>query len=372
MKKYLLTALFMVFVLSSMSYAQAPITIDGERDDFYNGLVGPADGHIIIPVDSWIPQASADAPTGNEDISTEIWVAWDETYLYYYEERTDDVLAVSDATQKYLNDCIEVKIDSDPLSPEVTPNDNIRLSVFDTDFAQEPSQVDNLNGDGNLDSASGADWVPTTDDYARAYPETGNRNVHLEFRVPWEMINTSGPVNTVVDGFFGIGFNVADNDEGTRENSLIWGAVVADAIWNTPSDLGTATFLADHKISLVPNSSRDPFTENPNPEWYIPEATALEPVQLTGIAESFELAQNYPNPFNPGTKIAYSLKSPETVSLKVFNSNGELVSTLISNQHQAQGTYEVAWDGSNFASGVYYYQLTSASFTSTRKMVLMK
>jgi len=89
---------------------------------------------------------------------------------------------------------------------------------------------------------------------------------------------------------------------------------------------------------------------------------------------NFSLSQNYPNPFNPATTIKYSIPvtmSPVTVSLKVFNLLGQEVATLV-NKEQPAGNYEVKFDASNLASGVYLYQLKAGSFTQTKKMVYLR
>jgi Secretion system C-terminal sorting domain/BNR repeat-like domain len=86
---------------------------------------------------------------------------------------------------------------------------------------------------------------------------------------------------------------------------------------------------------------------------------------------NYALSQNYPNPFNPSTTIKYSIKNPGMVSLKVFDVLGNEVASLV-NQHQQTGTYEVTFDASLLASGVYYYRMSTESFVQTKKMILIK
>lgn len=92
-----------------------------------------------------------------------------------------------------------------------------------------------------------------------------------------------------------------------------------------------------------------------------------------GTAEvtSYELAQNFPNPFNPGTEITFSLPEASNVSLKIYDITGKEVAVLI-NEFRAKGKYNISFDGSNFASGVYFYNLVTPKFTDTKKMVLKK
>ncbi len=89
------------------------------------------------------------------------------------------------------------------------------------------------------------------------------------------------------------------------------------------------------------------------------------------IPNQFVLEQNYPNPFNPATKIKYSIPSSELVTLKVYDVLGKEVATLI-NRQQAAGNYEVEFNGSNLASGIYMFKLQTSNFAETKKMVLAK
>ena len=84
------------------------------------------------------------------------------------------------------------------------------------------------------------------------------------------------------------------------------------------------------------------------------------------------MAQNYPNPFNPSTTINFSVPEENIlVSLKIYNSLGQEVGTLI-NQAVPAGNHEVQFDASRLSSGVYFYTLTAGSFVESKKMTLMK
>jgi photosystem II stability/assembly factor-like uncharacterized protein len=94
------------------------------------------------------------------------------------------------------------------------------------------------------------------------------------------------------------------------------------------------------------------------------------------VPSAFGLEQNYPNPFNPQTKIEFEIPTASRVSLKVYNSLGEEVVTLVDNVMNA-GTHAVEWNGKNrfnstVASGVYFYRLTADNFVQTKKMLLVK
>jgi len=91
----------------------------------------------------------------------------------------------------------------------------------------------------------------------------------------------------------------------------------------------------------------------------------------TDVPQQFELHQNYPNPFNPSTTITYGLPRRSNVSLAIFNTLGQLVSTLVSGNEEA-GYHAVRFDGSTLASGMYFYRIQASSFVQTKKFLLIK
>ena len=87
--------------------------------------------------------------------------------------------------------------------------------------------------------------------------------------------------------------------------------------------------------------------------------------------ESYDLAQNYPNPFNPTTIIKYQIPEDGIVSLKIYDILGKEIKTLV-NEHKPTGRYEINFDASNLASGVYIYRIQINDFVSSKKMMLVK
>ncbi|MCX6152111.1 MAG: T9SS type A sorting domain-containing protein [Ignavibacteriales bacterium] len=94
-------------------------------------------------------------------------------------------------------------------------------------------------------------------------------------------------------------------------------------------------------------------------------------------SSNFRLFQNYPNPFNPSTEIGFQLASFSTVTLKIFNVLGTEVATLV-NEDKPAGNYEVVFNTSrsevtsHLTSGIYFYKLTAGSYSTTKKMMVMK
>jgi hypothetical protein len=89
------------------------------------------------------------------------------------------------------------------------------------------------------------------------------------------------------------------------------------------------------------------------------------------IPEQYSLEQNYPNPFNPSTTIRYNIPSGEMVKLIIYDVLGNEVSVLV-NEYRDAGQYEVSFNASNLASGVYYYSIKTGSFNQVKKMMLLK
>jgi len=89
------------------------------------------------------------------------------------------------------------------------------------------------------------------------------------------------------------------------------------------------------------------------------------------IPSEYKLEQNYPNPFNPNTTIQFSIPELSFVRLEVFNALGEKVSTLVSEELNA-GNYKYDWNASNLTSGIYFYRISTNSFSEMKKMIFLK
>lgn len=101
--------------------------------------------------------------------------------------------------------------------------------------------------------------------------------------------------------------------------------------------------------------------------------TALEKVnwdEITKVKE-YALEQNFPNPFNPSTKIKFQIPNDGYVTLKVYDILGNEIATLL-NEEKPQGKYELNFNASSLASGVYIYKLQAGDFVSSKKMILLK
>lgn len=89
------------------------------------------------------------------------------------------------------------------------------------------------------------------------------------------------------------------------------------------------------------------------------------------IPKEYHLHQNFPNPFNPTTTIRYDLPKDGLVQLEVFDILGRKITTLV-NTRQSAGRYDINFDASNLASGIYIYKLQSGEYNSSKKMIFLK
>ncbi len=128
------------------------------------------------------------------------------------------------------------------------------------------------------------------------------------------------------------------------------------------------------RLRLIKNIMTDYFLVQ---NCYYPTAVEQDPV---GGAPAIpdHLFQNAPNPFNPETSIRYSVSTPGTVTIRVYNVGGALVRTLVDRRDHPSGRYMVRWDGRDdsgrrLGSGVYFYKLETAwGATDSKKLIMLK
>jgi hypothetical protein len=100
--------------------------------------------------------------------------------------------------------------------------------------------------------------------------------------------------------------------------------------------------------------------------------SAATEVTYQGIVPAeYSLSQNYPNPFNPATNFELRIANFGLVTLKIFDALGREVATLV-NESKAPGVYRLTWDAATLPSGIYFYRMTTRSFTETKKLMLLR
>ncbi|MBN1300009.1 MAG: T9SS type A sorting domain-containing protein [Melioribacteraceae bacterium] len=174
--------------------------------------------------------------------------------------------------------------------------------------------------------------------------------------------------------FQGISTPDADGPDTNGDIRTFIGSKV-DAI--APGDTGWVAFVisaGDELINLRDNISHAITVA----KYYFDNSIVVTDVeQEPGIPEDYSLSQNYPNPFNPTTTIKFGLPVASQVKVKVYNLLGETVQVLV-DQSMAAGSYNINFNASNLASGVYFYNIEAKSvdgskdFNIVKKMMLVK
>jgi len=220
-------------------------------------------------------------------------------------------------------------------------------------------------------------------------PYTYQVMLYSDGRIYFQYLTMNDPVNSATVGIenstgtdaLQVAFNtpyIHDNLAIKIEKGLHWvtenpvtGIIDPGGNQNVNIDFNSSTLSQGIYNGFLQIESNDPATPVKNVKLKFNVGTVgIQNVQ-TGIPSQYLLAQNYPNPFNPVTNINFSLPKDGLVTLKVYDILGKEVITLVNENKQA-GNYRVDFNGSNFASGMYFYKIESGSFVQTRRMILLK
>lgn len=140
--------------------------------------------------------------------------------------------------------------------------------------------------------------------------------------------------------------------------------------YRAPNTPGLDTIFANgNSVDNTGDTDNDNWNFAANRRVIVRTSTGI--TQNNGIPVEFALSQNYPNPFNPETVISFSITSREFTSLQVIDITGRVVATLV-NEVLPSGIYSVKLNAGNFASGMYFYSLTSGSNRDVKKMTVLK
>lgn len=281
--------------------------------------------------------------SNNADCSADMWVAVDQNYLYYAAQINDDVF---------------YPVDPNFSSWELDSPD-LFIGLYDWKKAMHTTYQRGSQPDYQIRFNEG---VARNDDYTCEYDSllVEGENYYfgelfpigyvIEARIPLNDLallrKRPEAITDTIDIQFGdrlpIDFGINDNDGSGRQGLLFYSNKNNDQGHNNPS-VWSYTWLGN---------------------W-----TGIE--EEGEIVNKFTLDQNYPNPFNPTTIIRYSIAEAGIVTLKVYDVLGREVAQLV-NEQKSAGSYDVNFDASKLASGVYMYKLESGSFTESKKMILIK
>ena len=276
----------------------------------------------------------------------EVWRKWNGTSF------VDSLQAL----YTYTNDKVSKKIHQKRSSDDWVNTIKEDIS-YNTNEAESERVVSIWNGEWNICSRTRS-----------TYYETGN--LHEEFvdvivSEVWEQFQMTKRSYTY------------DNKQATRDlanwdsGTGKWHPVTRDTTSFDDKRRKLKTLYQNYSSSVSPASLRKTTGWIPvwKDEYSYKDATDIK--DNVELIADFSLSQNYPNPFNPSTVIRYQIPELSNVSLKVYDILGREVVTLV-NEQKATGNYEVKFDGSKLASGVYIYQLNAGNFTQTKKLSLMK
>jgi len=307
--------------------AETAPTIDGELDEAWAGMpefsaevfvTSDGSGESMFNVN--------DAPfiydidlymDGWEDCWPTFRAMWDADNFYLFLNVEDDVIFTEG--NAWEADCLELYFDGDN-----SKNDFTAGEAYDDNDTQMRWVADNVAVQENTEAVS-------------VLTETGWT---YEIAIPFTELNFDPEAG--MD--FGFEVQIADNDgeEWTREALLRWWSDDNNS-WQDASLFGNAYF-----------GGEDVAVEN----------------DVT-VADEFALEQNYPNPFNPTTNIKYSVATTSNVRLTVYDMLGKQVAELVNDVRPA-GSYTVAFDASDLASGMYIYKLQADNNVFTNRMMLIK
>jgi hypothetical protein len=275
---------------------------------------------------------------GDADISVNAYLAVDDQYLYFAFDITDDINSVDTTIATYLTDGVDLFIGLYDWHG-ASHVGHKRGAEPDYQFRFLSNQVIGGNVGDVVILRPGAEYQ-----FVEKFPTGYFIEGRMSFDAISKLANPDDALFVPLKGMrIKIDYSVNDADAtGQREGILTLSPFNEDQSWNNVSRW-TYTWIGD----------------------------AMTDVEDESMPLSFELAQNYPNPFNPTTTIKYSVATDDMVSLKVFNVLGQEVKTLV-NEQQKPGFYQVQFDASKLASGVYIYKLTSGNQIYSKKMLLLK
>jgi len=181
------------------------------------------------------------------------------------------------------------------------------------------------------------------------------------YTITWNAVDDIGVVETRI---------VLSRDSGVSwDDTLSVGPHNNSWTWTVPAENSTTCRIKVLCFDALQNMASDAS----DADFAIDAETAIAETTVPAV---LSLAQNHPNPFNPRTTIRFGLPDAQEISLRIYDIYGRLVTTLADGEFPA-GLHELSWQGADgrgrpVASGTYFYRLTGARRTETRKMLLLK
>ncbi len=342
----------------SMCNGESVIKLHVRDGDFYNvGLTNTEDGQLDMPDGYYLyPQNWQTAFAGD-------------TVRFIF-KRAEGVLSghihlAPDDPQGDLGQCIievhntnwekyfTAPINQDSMNFTLNvPADtfNVQFSSWNGDYLAMPVEYSQIIGNNDT-----TDTLDFTLNYAHAHLVVKLRNAPVD-----PLFNEILQIYT--DGDYPYVYRVSET---MRADSAFYFRI-CDGQWEIdPPFFGIEYVPSPSKISLnVSNDSSYYYVE------FNYTLTGIEDNQPP-VPESFYVKQNYPNPFNPSTTLEFGLSEREEVSVTVYNLAGQRVSTLFKGTMNS-GVHRLKWDGSDMASGIYFYKIETPTKSIIKRMLLIK
>ncbi len=248
---------------------------------------------------------------------------------------------------------------SEQTAYNLNPNSNLKISLVQNGKEVSESFVNfDSKASNSLDSE---DYFAPPGDFDEARINLYNQNLPTSYKQLF--VESRSAINN------GQSFDLHYKNI-TGENITL----KVNGIENFPGD---EVYLLDKTLNQFYNlMQQSTFLINPsikkrNYSLLIGTAEYINSLKTDLMPHEFSLYQNYPNPFNPTTTIRYQVPMKSHVNITIYDILGNEVKTLV-NKEEQPGSYEVEFNGQNISSGVYFYRITSGSFTQTKKMLLLK
>lgn len=320
----------------------ANFVADGDISEWANSGIMP---FVLKPS---VSHTAWGAFTSDDDITATVWMAVDNDALYFAADVIDDVYNYDPSGDWYQDDTIELYIG--------LYNQTVVHNGFKRGAEPDYSFYFLTNRGLMWGNGSGGDFAlypnPTATNFA--FLDFGPADYACEVKIPLDSLVTHGSAGDTrfvpVNGMrIPIDFMFHDSDAivNTRDGVISWSNINNDNSYVSPANWGF-TWIGDRETVETGVDGRDVIT-----------------------VEEYSLAQNFPNPFNPTTTISYTMAKAGKVTVEVYNMIGQKVATLVDG-NMAAGLHKVDFNAASLTSGVYFYRLQAGTFSTMRKMVLMK
>ncbi|MCZ7603181.1 MAG: T9SS type A sorting domain-containing protein [Melioribacteraceae bacterium] len=254
----------------------------------------------------------------------------------------------------------------------------ITLALLMTSFIYAQSSIVYDSGT-NIEVGTGSDVSADLITVNGSYSGGGTFN---NGPLPVELISFTGEVqaNTVLlkwetaTEVNNYGFDVQKSEASSQNSEVKWiniGFVQGNGTTNSPrhyefTDLELPNSdEVSYRLKQIDNDGQFAYSKTVTVD--LTNITSLEDEMIY----EFALEQNFPNPFNPSTAIKYSLPNSGLVKIKIYDTLGREISTLV-NEVKNAGIHHVIFNGSDLSSGIYFYKLDFNEYMSVKKLILVK